>query len=81
MTESAPSAPTALDVLWRRVLELAARGRFSVSPNPRVGAVVVDASGNVVGEGWHERAGGPLVSGCRGARWATGMKRTAVTTP
>ena len=52
------SAPTALDVLWRRVLELAARGRFSVSPNPRVGAVVVDASGAVVGEGWHERAGG-----------------------
>ncbi|MGA7993182.1 MAG: bifunctional diaminohydroxyphosphoribosylaminopyrimidine deaminase/5-amino-6-(5-phosphoribosylamino)uracil reductase RibD [Thermoanaerobaculia bacterium] len=53
------SAPIALDFLWRRVLELAARGRFSASPNPRVGAVVVDGSGAIVGEGWHERAGGP----------------------
>jgi diaminohydroxyphosphoribosylaminopyrimidine deaminase/5-amino-6-(5-phosphoribosylamino)uracil reductase len=52
------SAPAALDFLWRRVLELAARGRFSASPNPRVGAVVVDGSGSIVGEGWHERAGG-----------------------
>ena len=59
MTDSSPSAPAALDFLWRRVLELAARGRFSVSPNPRVGAVLVDAAGAIVGEGWHERAGGP----------------------
>ncbi len=58
MTDSSPTAPAALDFLWRRVLELAARGRFSVSPNPRVGAVVVDAAGAIVGEGWHERAGG-----------------------
>ncbi len=57
MTDSFPSAPAALDVLWRRVLELAARGRFSVSPNPRVGCVIVDAAGTVVGEGWHDRAG------------------------
>ena len=57
MTDSAPTAPGGLDFLWRRVLELAARGRFSVSPNPRVGAVVVNSSGMVVGEGWHERAG------------------------
>ena len=54
MIEAAP-----LDVLWRRVFELAARGRFSTSPNPRVGAVLVDANGTVVGEGAHERAGGP----------------------
>ncbi len=59
MTDSAPTARSGLDFLWRRVLELAARGRFSVSPNPRVGAVVLDPSGMVVGEGWHERAGGP----------------------
>ncbi len=58
MTDSTPTAPAALDFLWRRVLELAARGRFSASPNPRVGAVVVDGSGAIVGEGWHERAGG-----------------------
>ncbi len=51
--------PAPLDVLWKRVFELAERGRFSTSPNPRVGAVLVDAQGRVVGEGAHERAGGP----------------------
>ena len=43
----------------RRALELAARGRGFVEPNPMVGAVVLDAAGRVVGEGWHERFGGP----------------------
>ena len=42
-----------------RALTLAARGRGRVSPNPLVGAVVVDGSGAVAGEGWHRRAGGP----------------------
>jgi diaminohydroxyphosphoribosylaminopyrimidine deaminase/5-amino-6-(5-phosphoribosylamino)uracil reductase len=41
-----------------RALELAARGRGHVSPNPMVGAVVVDVEGRVVGEGWHRRLGG-----------------------
>jgi diaminohydroxyphosphoribosylaminopyrimidine deaminase/5-amino-6-(5-phosphoribosylamino)uracil reductase len=41
-----------------RALELAERGRSSVSPNPMVGAVVVRA-GRAVGEGGHRRAGGP----------------------
>ena len=40
----------------RRALELAARGR--TSPNPMVGAVVVN-QGKVVGEGYHSRAGYP----------------------
>ena len=35
---------------------LAERGRFTVAPNPLVGAVVV-RDGEVVGEGWHARAG------------------------
>ena len=35
----------------RRALELAARGTALASPNPRVGAVVVDAQGEVAGEG------------------------------
>ena len=39
-----------------RALELAARGRGWVEPNPLVGAVVV-RDGVVVGEGWHERFG------------------------
>jgi diaminohydroxyphosphoribosylaminopyrimidine deaminase/5-amino-6-(5-phosphoribosylamino)uracil reductase len=41
-----------------RALELAERGRGTTAPNPIVGAVVV-RGGEVVGEGWHERAGGP----------------------
>jgi diaminohydroxyphosphoribosylaminopyrimidine deaminase / 5-amino-6-(5-phosphoribosylamino)uracil reductase len=42
----------------QRALELAERGRGTTHPNPVVGAVVV-RDGAVVGEGWHERAGGP----------------------
>jgi len=41
-----------------RSLELAERGRRTTHPNPVVGAVVV-SEGEVVGEGWHERQGGP----------------------
>jgi len=41
-----------------RAIELAEQGRGSTQPNPVVGAVVV-ADGAVVGEGWHERKGGP----------------------
>jgi diaminohydroxyphosphoribosylaminopyrimidine deaminase / 5-amino-6-(5-phosphoribosylamino)uracil reductase len=41
-----------------RALELAERGRGTTAPNPVVGAVLV-REGEVVGEGWHERAGGP----------------------
>jgi diaminohydroxyphosphoribosylaminopyrimidine deaminase/5-amino-6-(5-phosphoribosylamino)uracil reductase len=41
-----------------RAVELAERGRGSTYPNPLVGAVVV-SGGEVVGEGWHERRGGP----------------------
>jgi len=39
-------------------LELAERGRGVTHPNPIVGAVVVSGDA-VVGEGWHERKGGP----------------------
>ena len=42
-----------------RALALAERGRGSTSPNPMVGAVVVDAEGVVVGRGSHAAAGGP----------------------
>ena len=41
-----------------RALELAERGRGTTHPNPVVGAVVA-RDGEVVGEGWHERAGEP----------------------
>jgi len=43
----------------RHALALAARGRGAVEPNPLVGAVVLDATGTVVGVGWHRHFGGP----------------------
>ncbi|GGW33773.1 bifunctional diaminohydroxyphosphoribosylaminopyrimidine deaminase/5-amino-6-(5-phosphoribosylamino)uracil reductase RibD [Streptomyces xantholiticus] len=51
---------TAADMdAMRRAVVLAARGLGSTSPNPVVGCVITDASGHVVGEGFHQRAGGP----------------------
>jgi diaminohydroxyphosphoribosylaminopyrimidine deaminase/5-amino-6-(5-phosphoribosylamino)uracil reductase len=41
-----------------RALELAENGRGTTHPNPIVGAVVLAGDG-IVGEGWHERKGGP----------------------
>jgi diaminohydroxyphosphoribosylaminopyrimidine deaminase / 5-amino-6-(5-phosphoribosylamino)uracil reductase len=41
-----------------QALSLAARGLATAHPNPRVGCVLVRA-GQVLAEGWHERAGGP----------------------
>lgn len=39
-------------------LRLAERGLFTTTPNPRVGCVLVK-DGEVIAEGWHERAGEP----------------------
>ena len=47
-----------MDEHLQRALELAERGRGTTHPNPVVGAVVLQ-DGDIVGEGWHERAGGP----------------------
>src|SRR2546427_2638924 len=41
----------------RRALELARQGVGLTSPNPCVGAVVVDSAGSVVGEGSHTYEG------------------------
>ncbi len=43
--------------MWRALL-LARRGRVWVAPNPMVGAVIVK-DGEIVGEGYHRRFGGP----------------------
>ena len=55
-----------------RALELAERGLYTTTPNPRVGCVIV-RDGEVIGEGWHERAGAPhaeanALADARGAR-------------
>ncbi len=44
--------------LMRRALELAARGPVA-DANPRVGALILDHAGTVVGEGYHDGAGTP----------------------
>jgi diaminohydroxyphosphoribosylaminopyrimidine deaminase/5-amino-6-(5-phosphoribosylamino)uracil reductase len=44
--------------MMRRALDLAARGLYTTTPNPRVGCVVT-AKEEILGEGWHEKAGGP----------------------
>ncbi|SDT88420.1 diaminohydroxyphosphoribosylaminopyrimidine deaminase [Pseudomonas pohangensis] len=41
-----------------RALQLARKGLYSTHPNPRVGCVIV-RDGQIVGEGWHVRAGEP----------------------
>lgn len=41
-----------------RALKLAQRGRFTTHPNPNVGCVIVN-NGDIVGEGYHHRAGEP----------------------
>jgi len=51
-------ASRVIDPYLRRALELAEHGRGATSPNPLVGCVVV-RDGQVVGEGFHPRAGEP----------------------
>ena len=60
-----PSSPlpsagfSALDhAMMARALRLAGRGAYTTKPNPMVGCVLV-RDGEVVGEGWHQRAGEP----------------------
>jgi diaminohydroxyphosphoribosylaminopyrimidine deaminase/5-amino-6-(5-phosphoribosylamino)uracil reductase len=43
----------------RKAVLLAERGRGTTSPNPMVGALVVDRDGVIVGRGAHRMAGGP----------------------
>ena len=44
--------------MMRRALEIAEKGLFTTTPNPRVGCVVTKDD-RIVGEGWHRRAGAP----------------------
>ena len=58
---AAPSAPVFSDTdrdMMRRALTLAAEGRFSTSPNPRVGCIIAHG-GQIIGQGFHLKAGSP----------------------
>ncbi|HVR44598.1 MAG TPA: bifunctional diaminohydroxyphosphoribosylaminopyrimidine deaminase/5-amino-6-(5-phosphoribosylamino)uracil reductase RibD [Thermoanaerobaculia bacterium] len=44
------------ETFMRRAVELAEKGRYTVSPNPMVGCVIV-REGRIIGEGFHRRAG------------------------
>jgi pyrimidine deaminase RibD-like protein len=46
------------EALLRRALSLAERGLYTTDPNPRVACIIARGE-TIVGEGWHERAGGP----------------------
>jgi diaminohydroxyphosphoribosylaminopyrimidine deaminase/5-amino-6-(5-phosphoribosylamino)uracil reductase len=49
-----------VDLHWAaRAIDLARQGDYRTSPNPMVGAVVLDALGALAGEGYHRHAGGP----------------------
>lgn len=52
-------AQSAIDYQFMsQALQLARKGLYTTDPNPRVGCIIVK-DGEVVGEGWHERAGEP----------------------
>ena len=44
--------------LMARAIQLAERGLYTTDPNPRVGCVLA-RDGQIIGEGWHRRAGEP----------------------
>ena len=65
----------------RRATDLADQGAGTVLPNPVVGCVLLAAGGWTVGEGYHERAGGPhaeVAAIAAAGEWARGA--TAVVT-
>jgi len=70
---------------WRpwmqRALQLAALGQARTSPNPMVGCVVLDSSGQLVGEGFHAQAGRPHAEvGALGQAGARAEGGTAIVT-
>lgn len=46
------------ELMMARALTLAERGLYTTAPNPRVGCVIVK-DGEIIAEGWHQRAGQP----------------------
>ena len=60
--------------LMTRALRLAERGAYTTKPNPMVGCVIAK-EGRIVGEGWHQRKGGPHAEAF--ALQAAGNRRAA----
>jgi diaminohydroxyphosphoribosylaminopyrimidine deaminase/5-amino-6-(5-phosphoribosylamino)uracil reductase len=67
-----------VDLHWSaRAIELASRADYRTSPNPMVGAVLLDAEGHLAGEGFHRASGSPhaeeeaLAAGADSARGGT----------
>ena len=49
-----------INTKWmKRAIFLASLGKNTTSPNPRVGAVILDNNGNLISEGFHFKAGTP----------------------
>ena len=46
-------------VAMQRAIALSEKGLGKTSPNPIVGAVIIDSAGNVIGEGFHDRMNSP----------------------
>lgn len=40
-------------------IRLAKQGAYTTTPNPNVGCVITDKNGEIVGQGWHRKAGTP----------------------
>ncbi len=48
------------DYYWMaKAIQLAKKGRYTTSPNPRVGCVIIDENNQLIGEGYHVKAGAP----------------------
>lgn len=52
------SSFSALDAQMMAIaIKLAAKGIYTTTPNPNVGCVLVSSEGQIVGQGWHQKAG------------------------
>jgi len=57
---AAENPDPSIDLTWSaRAIELASRADYRTSPNPMVGAVILDPDGLVAGEGYHRGPGSP----------------------
>ena len=49
--------PKLYEKYMKKCITLAKKGEGRVSPNPLVGAVILDKNGNIIGQGWHQKYG------------------------